>query len=128
MRRGGGSTTGILNALAPEFERATGHKVAIHFDSTPNLIKLATSGAPFDAGVHVKLGRRLMARSQVAEALVEFDAALALGPPNPAEAHTDRAEAVRPLEHLVIVGDDDHDRVRNRTRNREDARGEPASE
>src|ERR1700712_3157495 len=46
----GGSMTGPLNELAPQFERATGHKVSIHFDSTPNLIKLATS-APFDLGV-----------------------------------------------------------------------------
>jgi molybdate transport system substrate-binding protein len=46
----GGSMTGPLNELAPQFERATGHKLTIHFDSTPNLIKLATS-APFDLGV-----------------------------------------------------------------------------
>lgn len=46
----GGSMTGALNELAPPFERATGHKLTIHFDSTPNLIKLATS-APFDLGV-----------------------------------------------------------------------------
>lgn len=46
----GGSMTGPLNELAPEFERASGHKLTIHFDSTPNLIKLATS-APFDLGV-----------------------------------------------------------------------------
>jgi molybdate transport system substrate-binding protein len=46
----GGSLTGPLNELAPQFERATGHKLTIHFDSTPNLIKLATS-APFDLGV-----------------------------------------------------------------------------
>jgi molybdate transport system substrate-binding protein len=45
----GGSTTGWLNELSPQFESATGHKVTIHFDSTPNLIK-ATS-APFDLGV-----------------------------------------------------------------------------
>jgi molybdate transport system substrate-binding protein len=47
----GGSTTGWLNELAPQFERASGHKLTIHFDSTPNLIKQATSGAPFDAAV-----------------------------------------------------------------------------
>jgi molybdate transport system substrate-binding protein len=47
----GGSMTGPLNALAPEFEKATGHKLVIHFDSTPNLIRQATSGAPFDLGV-----------------------------------------------------------------------------
>src|SRR5467141_52796 len=47
----GGSMTGSLNELGPQFERASGHKLVIHFDSTPNLIKLATSDAPFDLGV-----------------------------------------------------------------------------
>jgi molybdate transport system substrate-binding protein len=46
----GGSMTGPLNELGPQFERASGHKLVIHFDSTPNLIKLATS-TPFDLGV-----------------------------------------------------------------------------
>jgi molybdate transport system substrate-binding protein len=46
----GGSMTGPLNELGPQFERASGHKLTIHFDSTPNLIKQATS-APFDLGV-----------------------------------------------------------------------------
>jgi molybdate transport system substrate-binding protein len=47
----GGSTTGWLNELGPQFERASGHKLVIHFDSTPNLIKQAISGEPFDAAV-----------------------------------------------------------------------------
>jgi molybdate transport system substrate-binding protein len=47
----GGSMTASLGELGPQFERASGHKVTIHFDSTPNLIKAATSGAPFDLGV-----------------------------------------------------------------------------
>src|SRR5437588_8203229 len=47
----GGSMTGVLNELGPQFERASGHKLVIHFDSTPNLIKQATSGAPFDLAV-----------------------------------------------------------------------------
>jgi molybdate transport system substrate-binding protein len=47
----GGSLTGPLNELAPQFERASGHKLIIHFDSTPNLIKQITSGAPFDLAV-----------------------------------------------------------------------------
>ena len=47
----GGSLTGPLNELAPQFEKASGHKLVIHFDSTPNLIKLATSGEPFDLAV-----------------------------------------------------------------------------
>ena len=49
---------------------------------------------PFDPGVHMRLGRRLMARGESEAALVEFDAALAVGPANRAEARTDRAEAL----------------------------------
>jgi molybdate transport system substrate-binding protein len=47
----GGSIAGPLNELKAQFERDTGHKLTVHFDSTPNLIKLATSDAPFDLGV-----------------------------------------------------------------------------
>src|SRR5450631_3997454 len=47
----GGSMTASLNELGPQFEHASGHKLAIHFDSTPNLIKLTTSGTPFDVAV-----------------------------------------------------------------------------
>jgi molybdate transport system substrate-binding protein len=47
----GGSMTGPLKLLAPQFEAATGHKLTIHFDSTPNLIKQATSDAPLDLAV-----------------------------------------------------------------------------
>src|ERR1700730_14944495 len=47
----GGSMTVSLNELKPGFEQATGHTFTITFDSTPNLIKAATSGAPFDLGV-----------------------------------------------------------------------------
>jgi molybdate transport system substrate-binding protein len=38
----GGSMTATLNELGPQFEDASGHKITIHFDSTPNLIKLAS--------------------------------------------------------------------------------------
>jgi molybdate transport system substrate-binding protein len=47
----GSSTTGWMNELALQFDRASGHRLVIHFDSTPNLIKQATSGAPFDLAV-----------------------------------------------------------------------------
>lgn len=60
-------------------------------------LRLVADLDPFDAGVHVRLGRRLMARGEEADALVEFDAALALGPANRAEARTDRAEALLAL-------------------------------
>jgi molybdate transport system substrate-binding protein len=47
----GGSIAGPLNELKSQFEQATGHKLTIHFDSTPNLIKAVTSDTPFDLGV-----------------------------------------------------------------------------
>jgi molybdate transport system substrate-binding protein len=47
----GGSLRSVLTELGPQFERASGHKLDIRFDTTPNLIKLATSGDPFDMGV-----------------------------------------------------------------------------
>jgi molybdate transport system substrate-binding protein len=47
----GGSMTAALNRLGPDFEKASGHKLSIHFDSTPNLIKLITAGTSFDLAV-----------------------------------------------------------------------------
>jgi molybdate transport system substrate-binding protein len=47
----GGSMTASLQALAPQFESKTGHKLTMHFAATPDLIKEATSGTPFDLGV-----------------------------------------------------------------------------
>jgi molybdate transport system substrate-binding protein len=47
----GGSMTAPLNALAPEFGKATGHNLVIHFDSTPNIITRIISGTPFDVVV-----------------------------------------------------------------------------
>src|SRR5204862_5415881 len=37
-----------LNASAPASEKATGHKLASHFESTPNIITRVNSGTPFD--------------------------------------------------------------------------------
>jgi molybdate transport system substrate-binding protein len=47
----GGGIAGPLNELVPQFERSTGYKVVIQYGATPDLIKIATSGAPFDLGV-----------------------------------------------------------------------------
>jgi molybdate transport system substrate-binding protein len=44
----GGSLRSVLSELGPRFEQASGHKLVIHFDTTPNLIRMATSGDPFD--------------------------------------------------------------------------------
>ncbi len=48
---------------------------------------------PFDATAHAQLGKMALARKDYAPALIELQAALALGPPNLAEAHADIAEA-----------------------------------
>ena len=49
---------------------------------------------PFDASIHSRLGKRLLAKGESAAAILEFQAALALGPTNPADAHTDLGEAL----------------------------------
>jgi molybdate transport system substrate-binding protein len=43
--------TAPLNKISPEFEKATGHKLSIHFDSTPNIIARINAGTPFDVVV-----------------------------------------------------------------------------
>jgi molybdate transport system substrate-binding protein len=47
----GGAMAGPLRELAAQFESATGHKLVFRFGTTPELIKLATTGGPFDLGV-----------------------------------------------------------------------------
>ncbi|HEU0147923.1 MAG TPA: substrate-binding domain-containing protein [Bradyrhizobium sp.] len=47
----GGAMSSIWADIKPEFEQASGHKLEIFFGTTPNLIKEATSGKPFDVGV-----------------------------------------------------------------------------
>jgi tetratricopeptide (TPR) repeat protein len=60
-------------------------------------LRLIADLDPFDVSAHTQLGRRLMEKGETAPALVEFEAALAGGPPNLAEAHTDAAEALLKL-------------------------------
>jgi molybdate transport system substrate-binding protein len=47
----GGAMTAVWGELKPKFEQASGHKLTIRFGTTPELIKLATTGGPFDLGV-----------------------------------------------------------------------------
>jgi molybdate transport system substrate-binding protein len=47
----GGSLVPLFKELGPQFEKASGHKLAIHFDSTPNIVARVASGTPFDAVV-----------------------------------------------------------------------------
>lgn len=47
----GGAMSGVWADIKPQFEQASGHKLEIFFGTTPNLIKEATSGRPFEVGV-----------------------------------------------------------------------------
>jgi molybdate transport system substrate-binding protein len=47
----GGGMAGEWTLLKPKFEQASGHRLDIVFGTTPNLIKEATSGKPFDLAV-----------------------------------------------------------------------------
>lgn len=47
----GGAIAAPLSELAALFERASGHRLVIRFGTTPDLIRLATTGGPFDLGV-----------------------------------------------------------------------------
>jgi len=47
----GGGMANVWKDMKPQFEQASGHKLEIFFGTTPNLIKEATSGRPFDVGV-----------------------------------------------------------------------------
>ena len=60
-------------------------------------LRLISALDPFDAGTHAQLGTRLLAKGQTDAALLEFQATVALGPANPAEAHSNVAEALLKL-------------------------------
>jgi molybdate transport system substrate-binding protein len=47
----GGAMSSVWADIKPKFEQASGHKLEIFLGTTPNLIKEATSGKPFDVGV-----------------------------------------------------------------------------
>jgi molybdate transport system substrate-binding protein len=47
----GGAMTAAMTELGAQFESASGHKLVIRFGTTPELIKLAATGGPFDVGV-----------------------------------------------------------------------------
>src|SRR3954470_15606416 len=63
----GGAMTGQMKELGALFERSSGHRLAFRFGTTPELIKLATSGGPFDlAVVPVEVFKDTAARAKFA--------------------------------------------------------------
>ncbi|MBV8792896.1 MAG: molybdate ABC transporter substrate-binding protein [Pseudolabrys sp.] len=91
----GGSMTGPLKDLAPKFEQASGHKITIEFAGTPELIKQAASGAPFDAGfVPIEVMRSAEARAKFVEpapiARVGYGVAVKAGAPKPDISTTEK--------------------------------------
>src|SRR6185437_2315740 len=88
-----------LNELRAEFERATGHKVTIQYGATPELIKLAVSGASFDAGVaprevYADAGARARFGNTADIARVGFGVAVRAGGVKPDISTPDKLKAV----------------------------------
>jgi len=84
----GGSMTGPMKGLTAKFEQSTGHKLTIEFAGTPELIRQAASGAPFDAGfVPIEVMKNAEARAKFAEpvpiARVGYGVAVKAGAPAP---------------------------------------------
>jgi molybdate transport system substrate-binding protein len=86
----GGGIAGPLKILAPQFETATGNKLVLRFAATPELIKMATSGDPFDLvvvprEVFADAGAkgRLVLESSADVARVGFGVGVRTGTPKP---------------------------------------------
>ena len=87
----GGAMATVWKDLKPPFEQASGHKLEIFFGTTPNLIKEAISGRPFDVGVvPVEVMQDAAARSRFVPgpttdiARVGLGVAVRAGAPRPA--------------------------------------------
>jgi molybdate transport system substrate-binding protein len=67
----GGSLAPLFKEIGPQFEKASGHTLSIHFDSTPNIISRINAGTPFDAVVvPIDVFKDATAKSHLAEPVV----------------------------------------------------------
>jgi molybdate transport system substrate-binding protein len=96
----GGAMTAVWADIKPKFEQVSGHKLDIFFGTTPNLIKEATAGKPFDVGiVPVEVMQDAAARARFAPgstldiARVGLGVAVKSGAPKPDIATPDAFKA-----------------------------------
>jgi len=69
----GGSLASLFKELGPQFEKASGHTLSIHFDSTPNIISRINAGTPFDVVVvPLDVFKDAAAKSHLAEPVVNI--------------------------------------------------------
>ena len=69
----GGSLASLFKELGPQFAKASGNTLSIHFDSTPNIISRINAGMPFDAVVvPVDVFKDAAARSHLAEPAINI--------------------------------------------------------
>lgn len=95
-----GGMTIPLKEIAPAFERASGHKVEFVFAGTPELIKLATSGQPFDLAVvpvdvfkNAEAKAKFVAGPTIDIARVGYGVAVRQGAPKPDIGTPDKLKA-----------------------------------
>ena len=91
----GGSLAGLFKELAPQFEKASGHTLSIHFDSTPNIITRINAGTPFDVVVvPADVFKDAAAKSHLADPVIDiarvgFGVIVRAGAPKPDLSTTD---------------------------------------
>ncbi len=94
----GGSLAPLFKELGPQFEKASGHTLSIHFDSTPNIIKRINEGTPFDAvvvpaDVFKDAAKRKLAEPAVNIARVGYGVIVRAGAPKPDLSTPDKFKA-----------------------------------
>ncbi len=68
----GGGIAAPLNQIATNFQKSSGHRLVIRYGTTPELIKMATSGDAFDLGVvPIDVEKNDAARARFAGAATE---------------------------------------------------------
>jgi molybdate transport system substrate-binding protein len=91
----GGSLAGLFKEIGPQFEKASGHTLSIHFDSTPNIVSRINAATPFDVVVvPIDVFKDAGARSHLAEptvniARVGYGVIVRAGTPKPDLSTTD---------------------------------------